>query len=38
LPWLLIYAASYFYIAGLNLSQTLEMNRPHAEPAISSGD
>jgi cellulose synthase/poly-beta-1,6-N-acetylglucosamine synthase-like glycosyltransferase len=38
MPWLLIYAASNFYIAGLNLSQTLEMNRLHAGAAVSSGD
>ena len=37
-PWLLVYAFSYFYIAGLNLSQTLEINRPQTGVAVSSGD
>jgi len=38
MPWLLIYALSYFYIAGLNLAQLLQTNHLNAGVAVSSGD
>ncbi len=33
-PWVMIYAAGYFYVAGLNLFQTEQLARPHTRVRV----